>query len=106
MNSIEVECAVSEIPEFLPVDIKGLELDQTLRASEITLPDGFTLVTDPNAGVVGCHESKAAVAEEEEAVEGEEGVEGAAEPEVITEKKEDEESSKYKISLNEHAHGN
>ncbi|MHC4468602.1 MAG: 50S ribosomal protein L25 [Planctomycetota bacterium] len=94
MNSIEVECAVSEIPEFLPVDIKGLELDQTLRASEIALPDGFTLVTDPNAGVVGCHESKAAVAEEEEAVEGEEGVEGAAEPEVITEKKEDEESSK------------
>jgi large subunit ribosomal protein L25 len=38
--------------------------------------------------------AKAAVAEEEEAVEGEEGVEGAAEPEVITEKKEDEESSK------------
>ena len=69
-------------------------MDQTLRASEIALPDGFTLVTDPNAGVVGCHESKAAVAEEEEAVEGEEGVEGAAEPEVITEKKEDEESSK------------
>ena len=94
MNRIEVECAVSEIPEFLPVDIKGLELDQTLRASEIALPDGFTLVTDPNAGVVGCHESKAAVAEEEAAVEGEEGVEGAAEPEVITEKKEDEESSK------------
>ena len=94
MNRIEVECAVSEIPEFLPVDIKGLELDQTLRASEIALPDGFLLITDPNAGVVGCHESKAAVAEEEEAVEGEEGVEGAAEPEVITEKKEDEESSK------------
>ena len=91
MNSIEVECAVSEIPEFLPVDIKGLELEKTLRASEIALPDGFTLVTDPNAGVVGCHESKAALAEEEEeAVEGEEGVEGAAEPEVITEKKEEE----------------
>ena len=94
MNRIEVECAVNEIPEFLPVDIKGLELDKTLRASEIVLPDGFTLVTDPNAGVIGCHESKAAVAEEEEAVEGEEGVEGAAEPEVLTEKKEDEESSK------------
>ena len=94
MNRIEVECAVSEIPEFLPVDIKGLELDETLRASEIVLPDGFLLITDPNAGVVGCHESKAAVAEEEEAVEGEEGAEGAAEPEVITEKKEDEESSK------------
>ncbi|MHC4237741.1 MAG: 50S ribosomal protein L25 [Planctomycetota bacterium] len=94
MNSIEVECAVSNIPEFLPVDIKGLELEKTLRAGEIALPEGFTLVTDPNAGVVGCHESKAALAEEEEAVEGEEGVEGAAEPEVITEKKEDEDASK------------
>ena len=93
MNRIEVECAVNEIPEFLPVDIKGLELDQTLRASEIALPDGFLLITDPNAGEVGCHESKAAVAEEDTA-EGEEAVEGGAEPEVITEKKEDEESSK------------
>ena len=37
MNSIEVECAVSDIPEFLPVDIKGLELEKTLRASEIEL---------------------------------------------------------------------
>lgn len=89
MNRIEVECAVRDIPEFLTVDIKGLELDQTLRASEIALPDGFTLVTDPNAGVVGCHESKAVLAEEE-AAEGEEGAEGAAEPEVITEKKEEE----------------
>ena len=93
MNSIEVECAVSDIPEFLPVDIKGLELEKTLRASEIELPAGFTLITDPNAGVVGCHEYKAAVAEEED-VEGEEVAEGAAEPEVITEKKEEEEPSK------------
>jgi large subunit ribosomal protein L25 len=93
MNSIEVECAVSDIPEFLPVDIKGLELDKTLRASEIELPAGFTLITDPNAGVVGCHESKAVIAEEED-VEGEEAVEGGAEPEVLTEKKEDEDASK------------
>ena len=93
MNRIEVECAVSEIPEFLPVDIKGLELDKTLRASEISLPAGFALVTDPNAGVVGCHESKAVLAEEDDA-EGEEVAEGAAEPEVITEKKEEEDSSK------------
>ena len=93
MNRIEVECAVSEIPEFLPVDIKGLELDKTLRASEISLPAGFALVTDPNAGVVGCHESKAVLAEEDD-TEGEEVAEGAAEPEVITEKKEEEDSSK------------
>ena len=97
MNRIEVECAVRDIPESLPVDIKGLELDKTLRAGEIALPEGFTLVTDPNAGVVGCHEPKALIAEEEEAAEGAEGeevAEGVTEPEVITEKKEEEESSK------------
>ncbi|RKY07165.1 MAG: 50S ribosomal protein L25 [Planctomycetota bacterium] len=96
MNRIEVECAVRDIPEFLPVDIKGLELDKTLRAAEIELPAGFVLVTDPNAGVIGCHEPKAIVAEEDaaEAAEGAEVAEGATEPEVITEKKEEEESSK------------
>ncbi len=96
MNRIEVECAVRDIPEFLLVDIKGLELDKTLRAEEIELPESFVLVTNPNAGVVGCHEPKAVIAEEEaaEGVEGEEVVEGAAEPEVITEKKEEEGSSK------------
>ena len=83
MNAIEVECAVRDIPEFLPVDIKGLELNQTLRAGDIVLPAGMTLVTDPDAAVVGCHESKAAAAEEEAA----EGEEGAVEPEVLTEKK-------------------
>ena len=94
MNSVEVECAVRDIPEFLLVDIKDLELDKTLRAGEIELPDGFVLITNPNAGVVGCHEPKAVIAEEEaeEGVEGEEAAEGATEPEVITEKKEDESS--------------
>ncbi len=94
MNRVEVECAVRDIPEFLLVDIKGLELDKTLRAGEIALPSDFILITDSNAGVVGCHEPKAVIAEEDEDAEGEEVVEGDAEPEVITEKKEEEESSK------------
>ncbi len=96
MNHVEVECAVCDIPEFLLVDIKGLELDKTLRAEEIELPEGFVLVTNPNAGVIGCHEPKALVAEEDEDAEGVEGEEVAegAEPEVITEKKEEGDSSK------------
>lgn len=92
MNRIEVECAVSDIPESLPLDIKGLELNQTVRASEIPLPEGIVLVTDPNAAVVSCHEAKIAAAGEADA-EGEEAAEaGAGEPEVITEKKQEESS--------------
>lgn len=92
MNSIEVECAVRDIPESLPVNIKELQVNETLHAGQIELPEGFTLVTDPDAAVVGCHETKAAISEE--LVEGaEEGADEGAEPEVITEKKEEGEST-------------
>lgn len=89
MNMIEIECEVRNIPESIVVNIKDLGLNQTLHAKDIELPAGATLVTDPDAGVVGCHETKAAVAEEEVAVEGE----APTEPEVITERKEEEASS-------------
>lgn len=92
MNAIEVECEVKNIPEVLPVNIKDLGLNEVLHASQIELPEGMTLVTDPDAVVVACHESKAALAEEEVAAEAEEGAEVSAEPEVITEKKEEEAS--------------
>jgi len=90
MNSIEVECAVRDIPESLQLNIKDLGLNEVLHASQVELPEGFVLVTDPDAVVVSCHETKAPVAVEEAegAVEGE----GATEPEVITEKKETESS--------------
>lgn len=93
MNSIEVECAVRDIPDSLPVNIKDLDVGQTLHAGQIELPEGFTLITDSDAAVVSCHEPKVAVVvEEEEGVEGAEVAEEGAEPEVITEKKEEESS--------------
>ena len=100
LSHIEVECKVSEIPESLPLNIKELGIDESIHAEQIELPEGFKLITDPNAVIVVCHEAKAAVAAEvvegeegEEGVEGIEGEEGApTEPEVITEKKQDETS--------------
>ncbi len=88
LSHIEVECAVSEIPEMLPVDIKELMVGKSIHASEITLPDGFKLITDPGAVVVICQEPKIVV---EETPEEAEVLEDApTEPEVITEKKEEE----------------
>lgn len=90
MNAVEVECEVRNIPETLLVNIKDLEINEVFHAGQIELLEGMTLVTEPDAVVVSCHEPKVAPAEEEEAVEGAEGLEeGAAEPEVITEKKEE-----------------
>lgn len=88
MNAVEVECEVRDIPEVLPVNIKDLGFNEVLHAGQIELPAGFVLITDPDAVVVSCHETKAAVVE----TEGEEGEAAAgetAEPEVITEKKEE-----------------
>ena len=93
MNAVEVECEVRNIPESLLVDIKNLEINEVFHAGQVDLPEGMKLITEPDAVVVSCHEPRVVEVEEEEAVEGLEGLEGVeetAEPEVITEKKEEE----------------
>ena len=89
LSHVEVECKVVDIPENLSVSISDLGIGDSIHAGQIKLPDGFELITDADALVVVCHEAKVAV--EEEAVEGAEGA--AAEPEVITEKKQDDASA-------------
>ncbi len=90
LTQIEIECGVTEIPELIGVIIRELGLNEGLYAKDIELPAGMVLKTDPDALVAICHESKAAASVEGE---GEEGAEAAAtEPEVITERKKDEES--------------
>ncbi len=93
LSHIEIECKVSDIPEVLGVNIKDLGLGASIHAGQIELPAGATLVTDPDAVVAVCHEPRVAA----EVPEGEEGLLGAegapGEPEVITEKKDQEEAS-------------
>lgn len=92
LSSIEIECMVSQIPETIPVNIKGLGLNQSLHAGQIELPSGFKLMTDTEALVVICHEPAAVKAEEAVTAEGAEA--GPGEPEVITEKKKEEAEEK------------
>ena len=89
LTQLEIECGVTEIPEVIAVNVRDLELNTSLHAKDIVLPAGCELKTDPDALVVICHESKAAAAVDAEA---EEGAEGSAEPEVITERKKDDAS--------------
>ena len=53
-HNIEIECLAIAIPEKLELRIGGLGLDQSLRASNIELPQGVTLITDPDTVVVHC----------------------------------------------------
>ena len=81
-DHIEITCPVTSIPESFDIVITKLGLGESIFAKDIALPNGATLVTTPDTLVVNCHE----IEEVEEVEEGEEG----AEPEVITEKKQED----------------
>lgn len=83
LDELEVECAVSDIPEVIQVSIKDIDVGDAIHAGEIELPAGITLKTPPDALVLNCHVVAAAKSTEE--LEEEQ----AAAPEVITEKAEE-----------------
>ncbi len=84
-TQVTIECAVTNIPEEIDVDVSDLDAHESLHASQIKLPlDSMKLVSDPDAIV-------ATVTVKGEESTGEEAtVDGQAAPEVITEKKKDE----------------
>jgi large subunit ribosomal protein L25 len=85
-NEVEIECKVANLPDQLEVDITNLEAGGILHAGDIQLPlPTMKLLTD-------AHSIIAQIVVQGELVEatGEAGaVVGAAEPVVITEKKEE-----------------
>lgn len=86
IHSIEIEVALDVIPEKLHLNIKNLGIDGHLTAKDIIdLPPGATILSDEDAMIVHCV-MPSAEAEEEAAEEG-----AAAEPEVISKGKAEEE---------------
>jgi len=47
--SVTVEAEATHIPEYVSVNVDGLEEGSQIHAGELILPDGATLVTDPEA---------------------------------------------------------
>ena len=43
-TDLEVECLASQLPEFLNIDLSGLTKNQSLKASELKLPEGIKWV--------------------------------------------------------------
>lgn len=89
-NEVDVECRVTDIPDYLEVDIAELDVGHAITAAELKMPsDELKLKTDPHAILAQI------VIQQEIKVEEEATVEGAAatEPEVITAKKKDEEGA-------------
>lgn len=85
-SSIAVEAEATHIPEYVSVNVDGLEEGSQIHAGELTLPDGSTLVTDPEALILSIQLPPKVVEPEPDAVaegeaegedtEGEEAAEG------------------------------
>lgn len=83
LDRLEIECAVTDIPESIDVSVKSLKVGDSLHARDVQLPPEVKLITDPNALLIACRLPAAQVVEEEAAA----AVEEPTAPEVITERK-------------------
>jgi large subunit ribosomal protein L25 len=76
---VTVEAEATNIPQGIEVDVDGMDVGDSVHASDLKLPRGVTLQVDPETLVL--HVIAPAAAEAEAAAQGEaaEGAEGAAE---------------------------
>jgi large subunit ribosomal protein L25 len=82
IHELTIECEVTAIPDKIHVNINHLKLEGKITIADLELPPGVRVDADPEDIVVECVVPAAEVEEEV--------AEGAAEPEVIGRKKEEE----------------
>lgn len=66
MNDIEVTCLPMNLPEYIEVDLSGLDVDQAIHLSQLNLPAGVELVhpvtsSENDAPVASVHVPRGAV---------------------------------------------
>ncbi|GAA3628910.1 50S ribosomal protein L25/general stress protein Ctc [Microbacterium awajiense] len=65
-TSISLEVEATHIPEYVTLDVEGLEEGVHITAGELTLPEGAALVTDAETLVVAISVPAATIAETDE----------------------------------------
>lgn len=90
---LKLECLPGDVPESIDADVSGLAIGDSIRVSELPVPHGIDVLTNPEEVVVAVvipqllkveeevPEGEVVEGEEGEVVEGEEGAEGAPEGE-------------------------
>ena len=78
MTEIDIACLPKDLPEFIEVDLSGLDTAHSLHVSGVKLPAGVTFVSRGGDPVVATAVVPKAAAEAEETVEGAEGEAAAA----------------------------
>jgi large subunit ribosomal protein L25 len=70
MNDIEIQCLPDQLPEYVTVDLKDVQLNEIIHVNDLALPEGvepvMKLKTD-NPPVASVHVPKVATVEEEAA---------------------------------------
>jgi large subunit ribosomal protein L25 len=74
---LRVECLPQDLPEAIEVDISALNVNDTLRVADLTVPDVCTVLTTADETVVAVVPPQAREVAEEGALEGEAGAEAA-----------------------------
>ena len=87
IHSLSVECLPKDMIESIPVDITNLEIGDSLTVSDIIVTSKIKILSDENLQVISINAPKVIDSSDEET---EEADEASAEPEVITEKNEEE----------------
>ena len=87
IHSLSVECLPKDMIESIPVDITNLEIGDALTVSDISVTSKIKILSDENLQVVSINAPKVIDSSDDET---EEVDEASAEPEVITEKNEEE----------------
>jgi large subunit ribosomal protein L25 len=93
MVRLAVEAEATQIPQAIEVDVEGMEIGAAVHAGDLALPQGVTLVAEPDALVL--HVLAAPTAEQIEAELGETPAaeEAEAVPDAVPDASEAEESS-------------
>jgi len=89
ITEVEVSCLPKYLPEYIEVDLGGMELDDMLHLSDLTMPEGVTLTalaqeTPADEAICSLHVMRVEVEpepEDEEAGEGAEAPEGSKDEE-------------------------
>jgi len=83
--TVQLEAEATHIPEVIEISIEGAEIGTQIHASDLTLPSGSTLLTDPETLVVNVTQqvSQEALDAELEEAEAEAGIEREEAVEVV-----------------------
>jgi len=88
LRELSVSCLPTQIPDKFAIDIAAMKIGDTKHAKDFAIPSGVKLLTDPEAAVLSVLPPKVEKVLEEAAAAA--ATEGAAEPEVLKQKKPEE----------------